>query len=573
MLEREIDPSVTYIPFRGLDTSQNDLSIEHGRSPDMLNVEIDTGGTIKKRAGHALMAHQPGGEGSTMGLALLRQESQFMFYLLTLKGQRLWIMDGLTGEWSEEDEFTGAGGVISGAQAYHTDGSETLYLTNGVDEVRLFPGGVGTEDWPQGVESDTPGEQVRGYPAWWEEPDGPESPADWPRRFTLSSTGGAGAGDTSARLLAYGFARDPNRIDFSELGVPWNFLPSDLLDPENEAKEYGVTDGGWFYCFRGDGDRIMWAGQFAGMLVVMKRRRTFIYSGAVGASPDQGGLSLVHVIDIGTVAPESVTAAGNDLYFWSEDGPKRLSKVMESGDIRSDGFEGRVYRKVREARYGSDSVVARHNQRLQRIEFYYPGSGSNTNNLALIYYYNLDEWAAFDGDLCEIVGAAVFTDPSGNMRFIGARHDGQVTDMHLGSGDGGKDISAYYATKWYIFPSMADRARVVYVDLVIGSEGLGDSTLMVGVDYETVFETMELGIKAHGSVFDGTWGAPWGADENGVVDPNIEGPLRWGAGTQSIMRYAGGNSGHLYRFKVADEGGSAFSFGGIFPVVTAKGKV
>ena len=412
--------------------------------------------------------------------------------------------------------------------------------------------------WPKGVYSAAGG--TRGYPSVWDDPNadgGTGWPGgtvqDWPSGITMVGSG------VSVRSLAWGFALDPDRIDYSELGEPVNYLKRDV-DAADEASAASVpaVDGGYFYCMRGDGDRVVEVVELFDRLVVFKSRRTFVYTGFIGVD-----LALADIIPVGTSAPRSVVRVGNDIYFWSSDGPRSLAGSDQYGDIKTGQFGRDVLDVIRRVSTdGHGKIVAVHDRENQRIIWYVPLDEVPTNTHALVYYYERGQYVIWDGarcevsDACELLGG-ILTTP----RLYASHTDGKAALHGVGYADGEDTIAAHYTTKWFVEPHMARRKRLNMVDVLIGANGVtGNTKFYIGWDYLEALNELTAIHTAHGNQATGVWGlSKWGVD------------FIWGDTSSTARRYGIEGSGHLYRFKVEDDSVNNFEIAALIPQVLTGG--
>jgi len=279
--------------------------------------------------------------------------------------------------------------------------------------------------WPKANWSTTESEQFTGYPDRWEDPNA-DGGATWPAGDVTDFPRGIeyiGEGQ-SARLFAYGFELDPDRIDYSALGIPWHIGKvsfQDATTPANEAADEAAAvsnpglDGGFFYCNRGDGDLVIGVREFSGYIVVFKRRKIFIYSGIPGSSTFEN-LGLVRVINSGAVSDNSIFAYGNDLLFWSLDGPRSLGTTDRYGDLVHGSLCFEIQEAIDETTPANrDKIHGFWDRENERVMWFAPGEGATVPDRAFAMYPAMTEveqrrWSVWDGRYTENNSVAKFGD-------------------------------------------------------------------------------------------------------------------------------------------------------------------
>jgi len=426
--------------------------------------------------------------------------------------------------------------------------------------------------WPRGVYSSTA--PVRGYPARWVDPtdawttgEVPPGPYDWP-----SHTHYIGQG-LGARMFAYGFKLDPDRIDYSQLGVPYNFLKADpYYDTEAESDTAPDQDGGYFYCMRGDGDKVVAVRELMGYIGVFKTMRTVLYTGEIGE-----WFRVAQEYPVGATNEEAVVKVGNDIYFWSFDGPRRLTPSMEQADLLEGSISAEVIEVAKTINVPLDAkVIARHERLKQRIVWHFPTAGNTENNQCLVYYYPTSadpkgRWALWDGAYCQMSQHVVFENPAtGTTSVYGGDNNskGFLYEMNGGPIDGYSEdpenpgeytipvpIDMVYVTKWFDFDTVTTYKRALTLMALYGDDGPGEAKFYIGWDYSPAWSTVDRPISYAPTVGASLWNVSvWNdtADTYGTY---------WNEGGKSMVEYEAEGLGRIFRFKIEDSS--------IFPVAVS----
>jgi hypothetical protein len=579
------------IPFAGLNTHISELFIQSHDSPEMLNVDLDPVGSMRKRDGLQRLQNAPYGSTSIDMVSVLYRPSESLGFLYVAsqghmsaldigsiggswslihapaenlsqpcsttaafavesgpytggeptsvenKGECLYVCDGssepfilgggmsassvsqtneqievssgavlvtITGHGYANYDIVTLSGISSTSDWYSFENrsffveevtANTFYLLDG-DFTRVAGSAQATETtgigsslllgnddhvrrWPLGVYDAT--NPRRGYPRRWADPDEtwttedfPPGPTDWPSATTYVGTG------LGARMFAYGFSRDPSRVDYSELGVPYNFLHSNTQFADEAAASLEASpaiDGGYFYCMAGDGDRVVAVRDLMGYVVVFKTKRTVLYQGELGEY-----FRVAQEYPVGALSNDSVVKVGNDIYFWSYDGPRKLSTTAAGADLIDVSVSADVIEVSRGLTTGQGGkVIARHERLNQRIIWHFPDE-STRNDACLVYYYpsRLDQdgrWSNWGGKYAEMSQAVAFENPESgsSYTFGGSNSERLVYIMNTGSYDDYDEVSQ--ATEQI---EVSDSAMLI----TVSGHGLstGDSFTMNGID-------------------------------------------------------------------------------------------
>lgn len=440
-------------------------------------------------------------------------------------------------------------------------------------------GNLAVRRWPKGLYDASNG--VRGYPARWDDPNADGNTGwpggdvqDWPTGIEIIGQ------SLESRALAYGFALDPDRIDHSALGSPWNFLKVDVMAASEAAATTSATeDGGYFYADRGDGDRVVGVRSLGEYIVVFKQRKTILYYGAIGDD-----FRAVRRFDRGAVSDGSISYVGQDLYWLSEDGPCRLSTTDAYGDLLLDDpmlAPQAVTATIPQSGY--DKIVCSHDRKNRRVMWFVPSGSSEYNNAAIVYYYPTresadGEWTKFAGRYTNMSGVVDVRAQAGiNQARYGAGYDGNVYIMDVGtvddyndSGGGSYDspeiIEAHYVTRWYEVGGVDVSKRALFLTVAYGDDGVGLSQIKLGKDYSPDYEVVSEAQQTLGGGA-GLWDQSLWNDDAG----SIPGGLYWDQSGKALVWYRGSDVGRIFRFKIEDSSELGVSVAGISLDFRARG--
>ena len=401
---------------------------------------------------------------------------------------------------------------------------------------------LGILRWPKGKYS-TSADRQYGYPARWDDPDddgslpwGTTEPASWPRALSIFGQG------LEMRAYAYGFQDDPSRVDVSMLGEPSNFLKVDVDAADEAAATTSPEDGGYFYVTRGDGDIVTGAAQVYGYLVFTKKSKLTLWTGGFGLA--EGGLQMVATLPVGNANPKSMGVVGSELFFWDPvHGPKRLAAVQEYGDLAPGDLGDMIPDEIAAITPQTDDKIRFVHDRADRcVKWFVCSGGSTTCNRALVYYYALNEWQVWDGAYCECVDAVASEVASEiGWRQYGARHDGSVVYLDQGYEDGpGMAIASEYRTKWFAMPDILYGARPLFIDVIYGELGNGDSEVKIAYDFSNDLEISSELDFARG---EHAVGYDYGLYDDGLYD----------ASSQMLLRHNLEGDGSLFQLIVRSD--------------------
>ena len=545
----------------------------------MMNVDLRPVGGVRKRDGMSPLSGLPG-SGSIHNLVSVNTLTDTMVYVVS--GTSLIGSQDPSVSWTIlTDNAFAVGGKGRCENAYFVDEDDaadssdwtfhnsTAYLVTGKDEPIIAFGdltpGSQSMAWPEGVYDADPSIAKRGYPPRWKDIDGLGLEC-WPSG--LFYAGDAALVESTihdpsyARMFAYGFEHDPDRIDYSQLGVPYNMLNADVSDA---ASVNVVQDAGFFYCMRGDGDRVVGVRQLADLYIVFKEHRTCIYNGSFGVD-----FGLVGVLPVGAVSDESIVMAGNDIFFWTEGGPRVLSGVIKYGAINEFNIGDDISESFLSVHADSlTSIHGRFERQFNRI-VWHVGTTSSVIDTCFVYYLpeKDDEdgrWSRWNAGYAGIISTDQLLPVAGAREFIyGVNTAREVFTMNSGVVDGTTNISAYYVTRWMDLSVLSINKRLLSLIAVYGNEGRGESVLEYALDYDAGFSETGHVIKELGG----------GEGRNGLWDHSTwdDPEFLWDITGRGMSKFGLSGLGTILRFKVSDDSEFGFSISGMALDVSYKGK-
>ncbi len=575
---------VPKIQFGGLDTKHSDLFTSTNKSPSMRNIDLRPVGGIRKRDGMADLENDVVGSGTIHQLVPLSSTAGESLYLVQGIAIHLGNAFSATEPWvTLVDEKFITGGRGRSEQAYFVNElassidasgweffNAAAYIVTGNDRpvIALGSGVVGEQAiaWPEGVYSDSDSVSKRGYPERWKNVDG-MGHEDWPKGLFYAgdpSVTTSSLHETSfSRMFAYGFDYDPDRIDYSQLGVPYNMIHA---NPTAVPLDVPLEDGGFFYCMRGDGDRVVGVRQLSEMTIVFKRKRTFLFQGTLG-----GDFQQVGILPVGAVSDESIVVASNDIYFWSNDGPRSLSGVIKYGSVNQFSISQDIYETIKSVTPDSKKLItARFENENGRIIWNVGIDDGDTLNNSLVYYLpdgDSDEgrWSTWHGLYCQVpVVAGIYPESAGSELLYGVGSDGRFFLMNTGPTDGGSPIESFYVTRWTDLSVLSIDKRLMNLIVVHGADGVGKSQISYASDYSESFDPVghRLLSIGEGDPIEGNW------DEG-----NWDDGLVWTSSGNALFKYGLSNLGFIVRFKIVDSSTLGFAISGMALDVSFKGKV
>ena len=541
--------------FGGLNIGVSELKIESSQSPNLYNVDLHPVGVLSKRRGYAVLSTAGvDGDGSALSLFRGRKASGAAYYYCH-RGAKVFRAPSIEGPWT--DATAAASLTASDAarmnmiQGRHLT-ANALFMSNGLQKplIATMNAAIASDliEWPAGAYGVAGVGGTKGYPATWE--------GDWPTAMAIINLG---LGADAQRCLAWGFAGEPERIDYSELGNLTNFLWSNVAYGPSYEDGVGAEvelDGGAFYVGRGDGDVIVNVIAMFGYIVVFKKEHIYILQG----DPAQMTFQVAAMFDTGCLSRRSVFRVGNDIMFWSKIGPTSLAFVRERGDVTTGDINFEIRPEtvgISESAHGE--IVGYHDPAVARVFWFFPSEGSPTNNKAFIPYYDSLRWSRYNGAYTEIAAVAIVTEALSATQIVyGLRYDGKVVQLGTGTLDGEDQIEASYTTSWMNFGNISDASRSLWLDLMFGDAGNNGVVVEMQQDLGTAWASIADTVKSFGGA-----GARWG---------NIVwGDFVWGETGRAYVRYDMGALFNLIRLRFSSTTAANFEVLGYKIEARSKG--
>lgn len=502
--------------FAGLNTRDSEIGLPGYDSPSLENVDLKPRGAIRQRNGVSAL-DTPTGETLINAVMRLNQpeESRGWIYVIA-DGTIYRTREPASWSW-EEPLFAGSTAPTMPTQ--QTYGRENARWNSGSTEyptvlyicrsdgapivakgttVSLIGDLEALVQYAQG--SGSAGTGTLGYPSSW-------GTDHWPTHMRLLSRG------RGARMHAWGIAEDPNKVYYSCLDIPWHYGPNDI-DSVSPTLVPDV-DGGYYYVNRGDGDRVISVIDMYAYTVVFKENRTYLFTGDPGDAGDDFW-TPVGEIGIGCVSDRAWQRVGNDIFFWSVDGPRSLSAVREYGDLQQGNLGLKINEDVSSIAPGNyERICSWHDVENLRVIWYVPENGSSYNNAAYVYYYDTGEWVVWRGSATQVMDVQLVKSTTQSPdRAIAGTYDAGIVQLAAGGADVSSDIDSHYITNWINFGEVSDASRALSLTVLFGDDGT-DVDIYYQVDLEetwTAVPRLEQAIGSSGTAWGSfAWGsAPWG---------------------------------------------------------------
>ena len=474
--------------FGGLNTRDSEIGLPGNDSPYLINVDLHPEGSMKQRKGIAAET-TPGAIGTDPIGAVMRldQPEADKGWVYIISGGVIYrTLEPAVWSWEAPTAVAGAiplQQTYGRANARYNNGTEypsCLYICRSGAAPIIAKGITAATDlelmvqYAQGTGTYTPdapavGSGTTGFPASW-------TGTHWPTHMRLMN-GGRGA-----RVHAWGFPDDRNKIYYTALDIPWHYGPNDI--DHSDFVTSIETDGGFYYVNRGDGGVVVSVVDMYAYTVVFKRHRIYLFTGDPG---DAGGnyWNPVAEIGVGCVSDRAWQKVGNDILFWSEDGPRSLAAVQQYGDLQQANLGFKINDQVTSIAPGNyERICSYHDVTNMRVIWYVPENGSEYNNAAYVYYYNTQKWSKWTGDAAQMMDVLRITSNATNAdRAIGGTYDNGMVLLQSTKYDiepvapadeeeaAAGDIQSEYITNWINSGEISDATRALSLDVMFGDDG------------------------------------------------------------------------------------------------------
>lgn len=399
---RKISRLVVVNPSKGLNNLVSPLLIDNREMSDMLNMEFDEGGVLRKRAGYSAVGAALTG---AKGLGAFVTES--LNYVVTVDGTSLKYLSG--GAWN-----TVSGATFTAAQETNfSQARSKVYIWNGTD---------GGASW-DGTTLTRPGTMPKGkFGIFYQDKHIVSGVAGQPNRVYISQND-----DASAFTRAAGSLNNSTEVP--------------------GATVFTGTTANFIDVRKDDGDFITAIGLFQDVLIVFKKNSIF------QLDFDASGAPIVTPITYATgcLSQKSVVGVENDLLFLSSEGVRRIGNdpgyLSTSGStIRTHILSIRVNPTIlsinRQYAVKASAVFVNNEYVLS-----FP-TGTNTSpDTTLVYDNRFDGWLKWD----TITPSAQlrYYDSNNGLHYYWLKADGtQMYEVIAGQyNDAGSAISSYIVGK------------------------------------------------------------------------------------------------------------------------------
>lgn len=281
-------------------------------------------------------------------------------------------------------------------------------------------------------------------------------------------------------LFVYGDPNNPSRLYYSGGG--------------DKVEDFTIGGGGGFIdVSKNDGQLGTGLIQFKDILLVFKERSIYKFSFTTS------GLPQIEQVNpsIGCVAPRSIVAVENDIFFAGEDGVYTIgNEAGFSFDVlRTNELSVKVrsiYQSIDPAYIQNIAAVYAKKNGQNLVIFSYTPSGQTTNSEAIVYDRQrlgwLPKWSNFNANCW-----AVYKGSDGVRHILyGDDSSGYVKEAFNGSDDFGSGINGYFEIKSESFKTGINRyKRLKDMDLVL-RQPQGSITVSIITDGVTTEKTVPI---------------------------------------------------------------------------------
>lgn len=290
---KKVRPPVRIVvmnPSKGLNNLVSPSLIDNKEWADLMNVEYDEGGVIRKRSGYATV-----GDELTAAKGLGTYITSSIRQLITIDNGTLKYRT--TGNWASATGDTFAAGY----DTCFTQARLKLYIWNGTDGGAHYDGTTVTR----------PGTMPKArYSVYYQNKHIASGVDDQPNRLYISNITNA----SDFTVTTGGTQPQPDSTNDTENGLP-NVPGASVFAGTPALTEANVID-----IRKNDGDKITGIAVFQDLLIVFKERAIFQVSFDSSGNPTVTPITYA----TGCVSFKSIKAVENDLYFLSREGVRVL---------------------------------------------------------------------------------------------------------------------------------------------------------------------------------------------------------------------------------------------------------
>lgn len=401
-------------PSKGLNNLVSASLIDDREFSDLLNMEYDEGGVIRKRAGYTTAGNALT---AAKGLGVYTTESSTK--MVTVDGTGLKYRT--TGNWSSAtgDTFT------TGKETSFTQARLKLYVWNGTDGGATFDGSAVSR----------PGTMPKAkFSVYYQNKHIASGVEGQPSRLYISNLTNA----SDFTVTTGGTQPQPDNTNDAENSNP-NVPGATVFAGTPALTEANVID-----IRKNDGDKITGLGVFQDLLIVFKERAIYQVTFDTSGNPTVTPITYA----TGCVSHKSITPVENDLYFMSREGLRVLGNEPQFYTaIRTQVISIRVQDNVdaiNKLYYSKSNAIYFDNKYILG----YPNGSSTSVNKVLTYDRRFQAFCVWDNfDAADMVKFIDSSDNTESLFFLDA--DGtQVYERTPGTySDNGAAIEAYVVSK------------------------------------------------------------------------------------------------------------------------------
>lgn len=565
---------MTFRRFGGLQQNLGDLAMDPESATEIVNMDLHPVGEARTRGGLTAVEASPAGATPIYGLAFLEgSDGRFLYAAKGTALHRTSQADPWNWGVSPAHTWTnaitkarfvtaafGSDSEMPGEDAHPSYKGPAIYAFTGSNLPWVDWGTSGQALPAAKYDTTVAANRKAGYPK-----GSSTGATEWRDWSAAPPTGACLIGrGTTEQMLAWGFADDPNRIDYTALRMPWHWGRVTLTD--DPADDDANVDGGWFYAIADESDVLVGVVQHMGRIIVLKSRTTIVYSGLPGVD-----LAIENIYPVGCTSYESVARIGTNLAWWSPEGPVTLYGVQEFGNLAYSNVGLAVKDEVAGMTTGDmASIHALHDRKNFRVIWFVRRS-TDASSRAVVYYYDKPQrWTVFSGKFCGMYCslAAEGLALTNTSMYAGYR-DGTLYITGTGSDDDGDPIAAAYETAWQAVQETELRKRLMFVEVMLGDSGAIDMQIDVSWDYSSLANSLGTVAKTLGDVA-GVWDVALWAGTSDTM-PVADGIGVWNATTKMVVRYEATGTGFLYKIRFSSDGGFPMQLAGWRAMMEAKG--
>jgi hypothetical protein len=279
------------------------------------------------------------------------------------------------------------------------------------------------------------------------------------------------------------------------------FIAGDTANPSrlyysgggDKIHDFTIENGGGFIDIsKNDGQKITGMKVFKDSLIVFKEDSVYKFNFTTSGLPQVTQVNAA----VGCIAPRSIVAVENDLFFASRRGIFTLGNEQGFAFdvIRTNELSAKVrsvYQTIESAYIDRICAIYATKNNLNLVIFAYTPAGSTTNSKALIFDREKVAWLKWNN-----INAGCFLQHIDSTNAVhvlyGADDSGYVCEMFSGTDDFGTSIGATAKLKAEGFNALNRYKKLKMVDLLI-RQPLGSATVNIITDGVVTEQTVNIG--------------------------------------------------------------------------------